>query len=312
MYILKNLKKDGILTLRDIKFKKRINLSGIKMNRFKFNNNRRIAEKCPCGLDNKTRSGSYRFAPVVGAENTGKCFSCGKFFYNSDEAPARHTPDVKYNYVPTQMVREMLIDTRKTKNPLIDYFNSYFEKDIIEKVFHSYWIGHDMKDNSIAFPYIDAYNNVRRIQHMKFNYDGVKCSRNKYFHKWDKVENTYNKCSFGEHLINEYLEKEICFVESQRTALFLACSDPARIYLATGSKGHLQDYLFTPLKGRKVTLIPDADGVDQWVQRAEDLEQQFPNIDFGIDPACGVCKSQIGPKGDIEDLLIYQSRITVN
>ena len=274
------------------------------MKKFKFNNNRRIAEKCPCGLDNKTRSGSYRFAPVVGAENTGKCFSCGKFFYNSNEAPASYTPDVKYSYVPTQMIREMLMDTRATKNPLIDYFNSYFEKDIIEKVFHQYWIGHDIENESVAFPYIDSYNNVRRVQYMKFNYNGNKCSRNKYFHKWDKVENTYNKCSFGEHLINEYLEKEICFVESQRTALFLSCADDTRLYLATGSKGHLQDYLFTPLKGREVTLIADADTVDDWTKRAEDLQKQFPSIDFEVNNECALNIDKIGPKGDIEDLLL--------
>ena len=106
------------------------------MNKFKFDNNRRNVDKCPCGLDNKTKSGSYRFAPVVGAENTGKCFSCGKFFYNSDEVPEIYTPEIKYNYVPTQMVREMLMDTRATKMPLIEYFEDYFERDTIERVFH--------------------------------------------------------------------------------------------------------------------------------------------------------------------------------
>ena len=277
-----------------------------QQNRFKYSTNRRNVEKCPCGKDNRTSSGAYRFAPVEGSENTGKCFTCDEFFFDGKEAPATYENNTNYNYVPTQIVREMLIDTRRTENPLIDYFNSYFEKDIIEKVFHSYWVGHDMTDNSIAFPYIDAYNNVRRIQHMKFKFDGVKCSRNKYFHKWDKVENTYNKCSFGEHLINEYLEKEICFVESQRTALFLACKDPSRLYLATGSKGHLQDYLFKPLAGRKVTLIPDADGVEQWTKRAEDLQQQHPTIDFSVDNKCSLHIDKIGPKGDIEDLLTFK------
>ena len=57
-----------------------------------------------------------------------------------------------------------------------------------------------MTDNSIVFPYIDAYNNVRCVQHTKFNFDGIKCSRKRYFHKWDKLENTYNKFSFGEYL----------------------------------------------------------------------------------------------------------------
>tara|TARA_R110001592_G_scaffold193243_1_gene440396 strand:- start:676 stop:1509 length:834 start_codon:yes stop_codon:yes gene_type:complete len=276
------------------------------MNRFKYDNNRRNIEKCPCGLPNKTKGGSYRFAAVKGSDNSGKCFSCGKFFYNSEEAPPIFEPDTNYNYVPSQMVREMLIDTRRTENPLIDYFNSYFEKDIIEKVFHSYWVGHDMTDNSIAFPYIDAYNNVRRIQHMKFKFDGVKCSRNKYFHKWDTIENTYNKSSFGEHLILEFPDKEVCFVESQRAALFLACADPTRLYLATGSKGHLQDYLFNPLKGRVVTLIPDADGVLDWDKRGKELEQIFPTIDFAIEDACALSIDKIGPNGDIEDLLTFK------
>ena len=277
------------------------------MNRFKFNNNRRIAEKCPCGLDNKTRSGSYRFAPVEGTENTGKCFSCGKFFYNTDEVPERYTPDVKYNYVPTQMIREMLMDTRLTKNPLIEYFENYFERDIIEKVFHDYWVGHDIQDDAVAFPYIDSFNNVRRVQYMKFNYDGFKCSRNKYFHKWDNIENTYNKCSFGEHLISQYSQKEVWFVEAQRTALFLACVDPTRLYLATGSKGHLQDYLFEPLKGRVVTLLPDADGLKDWTNRAEQLQEKFPSIDFGIDEDCSKYSHLIGKSGDVEDLLLTLS-----
>lgn len=274
------------------------------MNKFKFDNNRRNVDKCPCGLDNKTKSGSYRFAPVVGAENTGKCFSCGKFFYNSDEVPQTYTPDIKYNYVPTQMVREMLMDTRTTEMPLIEYFEDYFERDTIERVFHDYWIGHDLKEDSVAFPYIDSFNNVRRVQYMKFNYDGNKCSRNKYFHKWDTIENTYNKCSFGEHLINKYLDKEVYFVEAQRTALFLSCADETRLYLATGSKAHLQDYLFQPLKGRTVTLLPDADGLEDWTKRAEELQQQFPSIDFAIDEDCSKYSHLIGKNGDIEDLLL--------
>jgi len=277
----------------------------ISQNRFKYSTNRRNVEKCPCGLDNKTRSGSYRFAPVEGSESTGKCFSCGKFFYNADEVSPIYEPDTKFNYVPAQMVREMLIDTKRTKHPLIDYFNTYFEKDVIEKVFHSYWVGHDMKDNSIAFPYIDAYNNVRRIQYMKFQFDGNNCKRNKYFHKWDKVENTYNKCFFGENLVNKYLEKDIYIVESQRTALFLACKDFTHLYLATGSKGHLQDYLFRPLAGRKVILIPDADGVEDWTKRAESLQQLLTTIDFRIENICSLNIDKIGPKGDIEDLILH-------
>ena len=277
-----------------------------QQNRFKYSTNRRNVEKCPCGLDNKTNNGSYRFAPVEGSENTGKCFSCGKFFYNADEVSPVYEPNTKFNYVPAQMVREMLINTQRTKHPLIDYFNTYFEKDLIEKVFHSYWVGHDMTDNSIAFPYIDAYNNVRRIQYMKFKFDGNNCNRSKYYHKWDKVENTYNKCSFGEHLILEFPNKEVCVLESQRAALFLACADPTRLYLATGSKGHLQDYLFNPLKGRKVTLVPDADGLEDWDNRAEQLQNKFPSIDFSINDECSLNIDKIGPKGDIEDLLLHQ------
>ena len=283
-------------------------MKDILQNRFKYSTNRRNVEKCPCGLDNKTRNGSYRFAPVEGSENTGKCFSCGKFFYNADEVCPIYEPNTKFNYVPTQMVREMLMDTQRTNHPLIDYFNTYFEKDAIEKVFHSYWIGHDIKDNSIAFPYIDAYNNVRRVQYMKFQFDGYNCKRNKYYHKWDKTENPYQRCFMGEHLISDdNINSEFCVLESQRAMLFMNFDKTDRVWLSTGSKGNLQSYLFNRLKGRKVTLVPDVDGYIDWCKRAEELQKEFPTIDFGVNDDCYKAKDKIGPKGDIEDLILHKS-----
>jgi len=275
------------------------------MNRFRFDNNRKNIEKCPCGLPNRTSSGAYRFAAVKDSENTGKCFSCGKFFYNTDEAPPVYEPDTKFNYVPSQLVREMLMDTNRTELPLVEYFKSYFSNDIIEEVFNKYWVGHNIASNSVAFPYIDSYNNIRRVQYMKFEFDGKKCSRNKFYHEWDKTENPYNRCSFGENLIN-LSPKEICLVEAQRSALFLACADSTKIYLATGSKGNLQDYLFKRMDHRKVTLIPDADGYGEWALRGEQLQKEYPNIDFAISSECAEAIDLIGPNGDIEDLLTFK------
>lgn len=83
-------------------------------------------------------------------------------------------------------------------------------------------------------------------------------------------------CFFGEHLLaNTTLPVSI--VESEKTALVAAHHLPGSIWLATGGLSSLNiDHCRRVLKGRKLTLFPDAGAYDKW----QPIAAQLPNCNI--------------------------------
>lgn len=50
-----------------------------------------------------------------------------------------------------------------------------------------------------------------------------------------------SQCLFGEHLLAKYPDKPVALVESEKTAVVCACTNPDCVWLATGGKGQLND-----------------------------------------------------------------------
>ena len=73
-------------------------------------------------------------------------------------------------------------------------------------------------------------------------------------------------CLFGEHLLNEYPDRKVALVESEKTAIICAAIMPRFIWLATGGKTQLGDKLEV-LRGREVVAFPDIDAYDTWQEK---------------------------------------------
>lgn len=83
-------------------------------------------------------------------------------------------------------------------------------------------------------------------------------------------------CFYGEHLlVNTTLPVSI--VESEKTALVAAHYLPDSIWLATGGLSSLNiDHCRRVLRGRKLTLFPDAGAYDKW----QPIAAQLPNCNI--------------------------------
>ena len=258
---------------------------------------------CPgCKKSNK----DGKFATFIdGSPGDGKCFSCDYFQYkglNRMSSFVSSRPDIKYNYIPSEVVNSSRLSV-DSSTPLTNYLLKYFDKNKVKNVLDKYYICTGPKYNSIAFPLIDTNRNIRRIQYMKFYFDGIKCKRTNY-NNWYEVKNGYDRCLFGEHWLTDDKDSEICVLESQRACLYMKCYDYDKIWLGTGGKSNLHDFMFAKMQYREIRLIPDVDGLELWSKRAEELQKKYPTNNFYIDDICYLNMGKIGPNGDIEDLML--------
>ncbi|MCF0206853.1 MAG: hypothetical protein HUK15_05440 [Bacteroidales bacterium] len=133
-----------------------------------------------------------------------------------------------------------------------------------EKRAFAVWNKYMMTDNgkgSSVFWYIDSIGRIYHDKVISYQRDG---HRNKKYGAWRKFKSSdgYNgRCLFGDHLANT--DKEICVVESEKTALICACVWDGVIFLATGGK--------SKISGIKTewNLLPDIDAVKDWEVRGK-------------------------------------------
>ena len=115
-------------------------------------------------------------------------------------------------------------------------------------------------------------------------------------------------CFFGEHLASKYPDRNICIVESEKTALIMAVKFPQFVWLATGGKGLLQSLSKkTFLQTRGVIVFPDIDGAKEWgeIATARGWGNALDKLPWYRDY---LTKTDAGAKGDIADLIINQQR----
>lgn len=105
------------------------------------------------------------------------------------------------------------------------------------------------------------------------------------------------QCLFGEHLIES---KPIGLVESEKTAIICSIVYPDKTWLATGGKNNLNGERLAVLRGHQVYVYPDADALDEWMQRIgrmKDLGYDIVVVDMKY------TSSQIENKYDLADLI---------
>ena len=129
-------------------------------------------------------------------------------------------------------------------------------------------------------------------------------------------QETKQDCLFGAHLLDEYPEATCCLVEAPKTAIYasLILGTPNKtnmLYLATGGAGMLTAERCEPLKGRNVVLFPDIDQHDAWEKRGNEIARKL-NWKLKTSTLVLDHQEQIGPKGDLADLLEYYRATPLN
>ncbi len=199
---------------------------------------------------------------------------------------------------------------RHDESTLLLYLMAVFNPDRVREVAAMYQLG-AVATGATVFWQIDEKGRARTGKVMAYGSDGHRIKdpgydRVNWMHSLLMRDGLLSKdfeitqCLFGAHLLTVYPDAPVVLVESEKTAVICAISDPTRVYVATGGKYGLTGDKMAALKGRRVTVIPDADAMDEWREKVADL-QKFYDIKVG-DP--GYTEDDIINKRDIADLIL--------
>lgn len=241
----------------------------------KFDRRRSRVKTCPCGKSNR----DGKFVPFMGHDDKGYCHSCGKTFLPDQESIEVYTPiqEPPASYIPASLLKASL--KGYDNNVFAQFLVSEFGGDVASVVIGKYFIG-STKDGGTIFWQIDIEGNIRSGKVIHYEPDG---HRRKDIHPtWAHAElrlRDYNlkQCLFGEHLLKR--KGQVAIVESEKTACIASVYLPGYIWLACGGKDGLKTEKMMILRGRKVTLFPDLDGLDLWSKRADELS---PMLDIRV------------------------------
>jgi hypothetical protein len=168
-----------------------------------------------------------------------------------------------------------------------------------------YWKG------ATLFWQIDKEGKIRTGKVIQYDINSGKRNRKNtppvnWIHAIGSFKNKNHKasqCLFGEHLLKTEPYKNIAIVESEKTALIASFYIPENNWLATGSISNLKKELFEPLKGKYVTLYPDAGAYEIWKKKAEQLKD-IAKISISNLIETRATKEQIEKGFDLADYLI--------
>lgn len=208
------------------------------------------------------------------------------------------------DYLPLTLIERPVI--RYSSNLLAHYLCSYFTIEQVVKACKRYRV-FNLSTQETCFPQIDYQGRLRTGKIIPYGIDGhrLKDRGTDWVHsrleKNGKLKSGFHlqQCLFGEHLLPKYPDLPVSIVESEKTALICSMVFPDWLWLAVGSKNNLKPDLCDVLKGRKVMLWPDADGMEDWRKRCKDF-CYWCNCDVvewaGREPQ--------GSKRDVADLII--------
>lgn len=170
-------------------------------------------------------------------------------------------------------------------NYFIQYLKNHFPEDEIKATILNYLIGTSNHwRGATVFWQIDHKEAVVTGKIMLFDINTGKRVKNPYnhiswMHKTLKIPNyELQQCLFGLHLINEYPEKIIALVESEKTAIIMSLFLPNYLWIATGSKGNFKKELLEPIKNFKIIAYPDKSEYNDWNKKALQLNQEGYHI----------------------------------
>jgi len=163
----------------------------------------------------------------------------------------------------TRWLHTLPIDKVQLESVIEDYFLGATSYDIYVEGFNY--------GPATIFWMIDDLQQVHDAKLMAYTCDGHRvqnwgnsmrslCVRKGIGPQFEQTE----KVLFGLHLLNRYPEKDICIVESEKTAIICACLYPQYLWMATGGCGNLQKNKLLPLMNRHLIIFPDSGEYTKW------------------------------------------------
>ncbi|MBP5646477.1 MAG: toprim domain-containing protein [Bacteroidaceae bacterium] len=191
-------------------------------------------------------------------------------------------PQRPYNPPPPRPIT--FIKPEEVKASLYGYENNNLVKWLVgmvgeEKsipVLSDYFVGTSSKfgGGSAIYWQIDEQKRIRTGKIMQYDFNGHRVKKPINQVAWvhsDIPDFTMKQCLFGSHLLSANHTFPVIVVESEKTALLLACIVEDAVILATGGASNISLDLFRCLEGRNVALIPDNGKFEAWSDLARQL-----------------------------------------
>lgn len=271
--------------------------------------------------------------PTVGRCN--RQFKCGYFlsprqFFEAN--PSRRPtigrllppmpPPPPVDFMPLQLVERSQNLFAGTDDALRRFFLSIFPAATVDAVWRLYCVGQSkLSGGSTMFWIIDQNMRVRTGKAMAYGSDGHRIRNPSggnpvcYVHKLYRSSFNCSLCYFGSHLTQLFPDAALLMVESEKTALFLACCLGEkmlqnRLPIAVGGCSNLtydpaahrlqpDTYRGAILQGRRLCLIPDCDAFSRWEAAAGGLRLTAASVSI-----LDLRTHATSPTDDIMDILL--------
>lgn len=176
-----------------------------------------------------------------------------------------------------------LFDVRRC--PLFMWMAGIFGENSVRDIWDKYHVTTDSEGLAV-FWYTNTDGKICYDKRMRYKYDG---HRDKTFggtRKYITAKGYTERPLFGSHLIGD--SKDICVVESEKTALICALRYPNKVWVGTGGKNNLRRV------ESDMILYPDMDAVDYWRSKGANIEEWWIGCE------------NIGEHDDIADEIIRE------
>lgn len=257
----------------------------------------------------------YHYTPKQYFKDNASFFDKKDFKPTYQRKPQRTEPPKAVGAIPFSYVEK----SASYKSDFIHFLCSLFDRKMlnsptIEKLAEYYAIG-ATKNKDVIFWQIDVSGKVHTGKIIKYNPETGKRIHEQGGINWihsrlkkqKRLPNDFNlvQCLFGEHLLKIYPTKTVALVESEKTAIIGTGFMPEYVWVATGGKSQLSIDKLKILKGRTVSMFPDAGAFDLWSEKAKEM-QAFCNVTVS-DLAERLASEKERKAGiDIADLIIRQ------
>jgi hypothetical protein len=201
-------------------------------------------------------------------------------------------------------------------NNLYLFLETLFTERVAVDLCKRYLIGTSkLWKGATVYPQIDEEGRLRQLKIMLYNPEtGKRVKAGETVERYDKKQSRYltevteDACSkiygkflgedtkglnleqtfFGHHLLREYPAKDVCIVESEKTALICSVYMPSAVWLATGGASgcRWKEYaVYNALRDRKVIFFPDYGYFNkktgktcyqEWSERVERIKEVLP------------------------------------
>ena len=210
------------------------------------------------------------------------------------EGPVRLTMHLPGNMPQLCMGEETLLHSWLLK---------WFPVETVRRVCRLYWLG-QWHDHRVVFWQIDGKGTVHDGKIMDYLPNGHRNPErppswvSAELRRQGKVpaEAVTRKGLFGGHLILDaehqgtghgegtgHDKRTVCLVESEKSAVWLACRFPRFVWVATGGCKALKAEVLRPLVGRRLVVFPDSGMHEEWgrvLRSVEGLEFLLHNFDY--------------------------------